>query len=204
MGKTRLNVPSLVSLSLLFGSFVTCGFALDVPKQADRSDVEDVIQDQKKCVETPTEFAAREPRCVSDNLIGRVFSGTSASNVNSKPATFYSGSDALEIYLRNGYPETFGYFAPSKDVSISEPNFPGFQSTSSGFSMLQTIGYSPEYIDIHSVYDTRAIDVLVRSQNQSAYPFNADIGSISPTWDALKEFYEWVYDGLDLEMPYNF
>lgn len=211
----KMGKRGLVSFALVFATFVGCGLAQDdTIKGADRSDVEAVIEDQKRCVSTPKEFVAafeaREPRCVSDNLIGRVFSGTNASTVylqvNSKPATFYSGRDALEMYLRNGYPESFGYFAPSRTVSISEPNFPGFQSTSSGFSMLQTIGYTPEYIDINSVYvlsvfDTRAIDTLVRSQNQSAYPFNADIGPISPTWDALKEYYEWVYDELDLVIP---
>ena len=69
-----------------------------------RNDVEAVTEEQKICVETPQEFAdafaAREPRCVAKHLIGRVFGGRDASSiflqVNSKPATFYSGYDALE------------------------------------------------------------------------------------------------------------
>ena len=64
---------------------------------SDREDVEVVREEQKLCVETPEEFAIafanRESRCVSRNLIGRVFGGSDASSVylqvNSKPATFY-------------------------------------------------------------------------------------------------------------------
>lgn len=179
-----------------------------------RNDVEAVTEDQKICVETPQEFAeafaSREARCVSKNLMGRVFGGSNASSVylqvNSKPATFYSGYDALERYLRVGYPETFGYFTPSREATISQPNFPGLESLSNGFGLLQTIGYDPEYIEIDrvyvlSVFDIRDVDILVKSQNDTAYPFHADIGPIQPTWDALKEYYEWVYDDLQLEIP---
>lgn len=179
-----------------------------------RNDVEAVTEEQKICVETPQEFAdafaAREPRCVAKHLIGRVFGGRDASSiflqVNSKPATFYSGYDALERYLRVGYPETFGYFTQSRAATISQPNFPGLESASNGFGLLQIIGYDPEYIEIDrvyvlSVFDARDIDTLVKSQNGSEYPFHADIGPIQPTWDAVKEYYEWVYDDLELVIP---
>ena len=181
---------------------------------SDREDVEVVREEQKICVETPEEFAIafanRESRCVSRNLIGRVFQGSDASSVylqvNSKPATFYSGNDALEQYLRTGYPESFGFFTPSRAATISQPNFPGLDNPSNGFGLLQTIGYDPEYIEIDrvyvlSVFDARDVDELVKSQNASAYPFHADIGPIQPTWDALKEYYEWVYDDLGLVIP---
>jgi hypothetical protein len=179
-----------------------------------RKDVDAAVKKQNICVSTPKEFAeafaAREPRCVEKHLIGRVFQGSDASNiylqVNSKPATFYSGYDALERYLRTGYPETFGYSTPSRAATLSQPNFPGLENHSNGFGLLQTIGYSPEYIEIDKVYvlsvfDARDIDDLVKSQNASAYPFNANLGPIQPTWDAVKEYYEWVYDDLGLVIP---
>jgi len=212
---TRLSLACVIVLlsSTLFPA-CHCTDDLTNSTNINRDDIDIVIEEQKRCVETPQEFAeafeTRQPRCVSPNLIGRVFSGSSASDVymqvNSKPATFYSGNDALEEYLRTGYPESFGYFSPSSTVKLSDPDFPGLESSSNGFSMLQTIGYAPEYININSVYvlsvyDVRAIDELVRSQNASAYPFNADIGPVQPTWDALKEYYEWVYDDLGLVIP---
>ncbi len=128
----------------------TRSFAQETVKP-NRQDVELIIDEQKECVQTPEEFVtafeAREARCVSDNLVGRIFSGSSVDGVylqvDSKPATFYSGNDALEAYLRVGYPETFGYTFPSARVNFSAPDFPGTETTSSGFSLLQKIGYSP-------------------------------------------------------------
>lgn len=209
------QIPCLVSaLSLLLLLLHSHPCAAQKPGEDDRSDVVVIEEEQKKCVETPQEFAkafaAKEPVCVSDNLIGRIFSGKDASNiylqVNSKPASFYSGYDALERYLRSGYPDSFGYFTPSRGATLSQPNFPGLETPSNGFALLQTVGYDPQYIDIQNVYvlsvfDKRAIDDLVKSQNASAYPFNADVGPIQPTWDAVKEYYEWVYDDLDLRIP---
>ena len=137
-----------------------------------------------------------------------MFNGANASSiylgVDSKPATFYSGHDALEQYLRTGYPGRFGFSLPSGTVNYSQPEFPGLESSSNGFGMLQTIGYSPEYIRIDrvyvlSVFDVRAIATL-QSQN-GAYPFNADVAPLQPTWDAVKEYYEWVYDDLGLVIP---
>lgn len=50
-----------------------------------------------------------------------------------------------------------------------------------------------------SVFDVRDIATL-QSQNK-AYPFNADVAPLQPTWDAVKEYYEWVYDDLGLVIP---
>lgn len=67
-----------------------------------------------KCVSTPDEFIqafnARAPVCVSDELVGRIDSGSSVDEALSihyemRVASFFSGSDVLEKYLRMGYPE---------------------------------------------------------------------------------------------------
>jgi len=223
---TLVYTRNRLSTRRIFALCVLCWLCLCYPARAqrfsqssndtvaDREDVEAVKEEQQLCVETPQEFAVafanREPRCVSRNLIGRVSGGSDASSVylqlNSKPATFYSGNDALEQYLRTGYPQSFGYFTPSRAATISQPNFPGLVNLSNGYGLLQTIGYDPEYIEIDGVYvlsvfDVRAVNDVVSAQNASAYPFNADIGPIQPTWDALKEYYEWVYDDFDLVIP---
>jgi len=179
--------------------------------ESGRQDVTEIIKKQEECIQTPLEYLAafesREARCVSENLIARISSGSSVDDLNvqvkPKPASFFGGHDALEKYLRVGYPEVFGYNLPSETITLSDPDFPGLQTDSSGFSMLQQIGYPAEYIDINKTYalgvfDKKAIDRLVGSKNASQYPFNADIGPLQPTWRAVKEFYEWVYNDLNL------
>jgi hypothetical protein len=205
---------SLLGLLLMLFVLVSSQTPQRNDTTGNKDDLDDISAEQKICVQTPKEFAEafakREPRCVSTNLIGRVFNGVNASTVylqvDSKPATFYSGHDALERYLLSGYPEDFGYFTPSRAVnSLSDPDWPGLsQGPSNGFGLLQTIGYSPEYIHIDRVYVLSVFDVrdiaTLQSQNK-AYPFNADVAPLQPTWDALKEYYEWVYDDLGLVIP---
>ncbi len=71
------------------------------------------------CIKTPAEFVAafqaREPRCVSDTLYGRLASASSLSSsfanitkADFKLAFFISGQDVLEKYIRIGYPQARG------------------------------------------------------------------------------------------------
>ena len=73
------------------------------------------LADQADCVSTPAEyveaFKAREPRCVSPDLFGRVASGSSVEEAafsspytSEKLAYFWSGADVLAKYMRIGYP----------------------------------------------------------------------------------------------------
>lgn len=72
------------------------------------------MDSQDDCIATPAEyvaaFAARAPRCVSSDLVGRVSSGASVaaaqlSDASSRLSYFFSGSDVLAKYLRIGYPQ---------------------------------------------------------------------------------------------------
>lgn len=72
------------------------------------------LDNQFDCVATPAEylqaFEARAPRCVSDELYGRVSMGPTEADVKGADTTnvlahFWSGPDVLAKYLRVGYPE---------------------------------------------------------------------------------------------------
>ncbi len=72
------------------------------------------LDKQDNCIATPAEyvaaFAARAPRCVSDNLVGHVSKGKSVANAAFTDATtrmsyFWSGADVLAKYMRIGYPK---------------------------------------------------------------------------------------------------
>ena len=90
--------------------------AQNPPQRLPSSDILEDLRDQDRCIKTPEEYVAaleaREARCVDPDLVGRTSSGrdvnSAALNTSFKLAYFWVGSDALEKYLRIGFPETIG------------------------------------------------------------------------------------------------
>jgi hypothetical protein len=114
---------------------------------------------QYDCVTTPAEFIAafnaNTPRCVSDDLVGRLSSGADVMTARNKSLTadrraanLWSGSDALAKYLRIGFPKVVGINTPQdpsnvyNQQSYMSAGFAGLQQYRNGQGLVNGVGYS--------------------------------------------------------------
>lgn len=111
------------------------------------------IDAQFDCISTPAEYAAafeaRSPRCVSDELFGRLSWGptvaaATAEDTSSRLAYSFAGADVLAKLLRVGYPNASG--APGGPAAAS-----GLLRAGTGAAVLQLAGVSPERWDASQV-----------------------------------------------------
>ena len=190
------------------------------PPPAQELPSEQILKDlaqQRECVKTPAEFVAafakRENRCVDPDLIGRTASGDTvakaALDVSYKAAFFWSGNDALQKYMRIGFPLTIGDYTIDQSQNYSTPTFAGVQEMSNGQALLENIGWPGNYANISKVYSLnivsrRALRELIYSkEHNDVYRqyFRANVLPIRPTWSNVRDYFEYIYSDINLQIP---
>lgn len=131
-------------------------------------------------------------RCVSPNLLARITSDDTVaaalpSNAvfSTKMAYFFSGNDALEKYLRMGFPQEPGH-STSRDDD-------GLITESNGLALLEQVGYPVTSANASVVYILNVIDRRALEKAEARYaprlPYNGG-ASVTATWRKLKEYCE--------------
>jgi hypothetical protein len=170
-----------------------------------------------KCITTPAEYAAvfanpdpqARNRCLDRDLIG-VIAG-SDSVANSMPAVaqglkllyFWGGHDALEKYLRIGFPQTVGYWTADPNTEA----FPGLARISNGQALLANIGFAAVYADTSSAYtltvaSAKAVRRLLdRQQKQNPFVYGASFGPAPPTAANMIAAYNTALGDFGVSIP---